>query len=72
MDKIQIFRFTNEELKKINQMVPKGYKFIPKDQLNNKNVAQKHYKKNTIPQIAVIPPAQENFTPKLKIEKVKE
>lgn len=31
MDKIQIFRFTNEELKKINQMVPKGYKFIPKD-----------------------------------------
>ena len=58
MDKIQIFRFTNEELKKINQMVPKGYKFIPKDQLNNKNAAQKHYKKNSVPQITVIPPVQ--------------
>jgi hypothetical protein len=70
MEKIQTFKFSTEELKKINVLVPKGYKFVTRDELNKKET-QKSIPKRKTPQ-PLASAMSESVTPplpKVKIEK---
>ena len=69
MDKIQPFKFSTEELKKINFLVPKGSKFVTRDELN-KIETQKSIPKRKTPQ-PLASAMSESVTPplpKVKIE----
>lgn len=69
MESGNTFKFSNEEVKKMNYLLPKGYKFVQRDEIEKKQ-SQKTIKKK------IIPPPVQTFTPapqiKPRIEKVKE
>lgn len=47
MEEKQKFKFSAEEIKKINVLLPKGYKFVTEDELNKKSVQKRGPKKRT-------------------------
>lgn len=74
MSNQQTFRFSTEELKKINILLPKGFKFITREELQKKETQRPVPKKRTPPPPPPTLPSvfPESVTPpvvKVKIEK---
>lgn len=74
MEKRVSFKFSTEELRKINLLLPRGYKFVTKDDLERKD-AQKALKKKVAPPPpppeVIAPPPPPKPRPD-RVEKVKE
>lgn len=74
MEKKSIYKFSAEELKKINAILPKGYKFITVDEFQKKE-SQRVVPKRRPPQpqpLQVITEPVYQPLPKVKIEKEEE
>lgn len=73
MEKPNSFRFSNDEVRKINFMLPKGYKLVPKEDIIKKDVPKAAKKPKILappPPTAPLPPAV--VVSKPKSEKAKE
>ena len=67
------FRFSNDELKKINNLLPKGYKFITREEFLKKQVPKVIPKKKVAPPPAFIVPNETlPLPPKPKHQKIEE
>lgn len=59
MEKANAFKLSGEELKKINHLIPKGYKFVLREEIVKKDVS-KSKKKVVMPVPVALPPAPVN------------
>lgn len=48
MEKLALFKFSAEELRKINILLPKGYKFVPREDIVKKKINKIEKKKVNI------------------------
>lgn len=70
MERTNSFKLSAEELRKINQLMPKGYKFVMREEIVKKDVS-KGKKKVGMPMPAALPPANPPIA-KMRSEKMKE
>lgn len=50
MEKVHVYKFSTDEVKKLNHMMPKGYKLIFKEEFSKKDQPQKQPKRKNITQ----------------------
>ena len=70
MERTNSFKFSGEELKKINQLMPRGYKFVMREEIVKKDVS-KGKKKGGMPVPVALPPANPVIA-KMRSEKIRE
>jgi hypothetical protein len=73
MEKQSTFKFSNEELKKLNYLMPKGYKFVLREEIIKKDVPKAIRKKVIVPPAALpnVPVVTAVIT-KTRSDKIKE
>lgn len=70
MEKTNTFKLSSEELKKINHLMPKGYKFVLREEIVKKDVSKS--KKKAVMSVPVALPPANPVNTKMRSEKIKE
>lgn len=70
MERSNAFKLSTEELKKINYLMPKGYKFVLREEIVKKDVPKS--KKKVIPPVPIAQQPPNPVFSKMRSEKMKE
>lgn len=71
MENNTTFKLSNEEAKKLNYILPKGYKFVLREEIIKKDVSKPAKKPRGI-QSQTVAPTAPAIIPKTKSEKIKD